>query len=295
MKNFALYEYSEKPDTLKWAEKAAKLLVTAGVACCARPEAVAKFSPDIQSKVSEVPISEFGKFADIVISFGGDGTILSASQNLIHTDIPIMGFNVGKLGFLAEFCVENLEKAIYNMLEGNYRLVDRSVIESTINGEKLFALNDFVIEKKDSSRMITIQAFANDHYIGEYRADGLIIATPTGSTAYSLSCGGPIIAPSTNVFCLTPISPHSLSLRPLVIADSNELKFTISSPAGKVNFVADGQIERTLNDGESVILTLSENKVKLVKPMDSSFFDLLRNKLLWAVNPIAERDKQNNN
>lgn len=289
MKNFALFELSEKPDALKWAEKAAKLFVAAGINCCARPEAVAKFSSDIRTKVQEVPISDFGKFADIVISFGGDGTILSASQALIHTDIPIMGFNVGRLGFLAEFSVANLEKSLFDILEGNYRLVDRSVLETKFGNETIYALNDFVIEKKDSSRMISIQAFANDHYIGDYRADGLIIATPTGSTAYSLSCGGPILAPSTKVVCLNPISPHSLSLRPLVIHESSELKFIIHSGTGMANFVADGQIERIIHDGEVVSIFLSQNRVKLVKPMESSFFDLLRNKLLWAASSIPEK------
>lgn len=288
MKNFALFELSEKPDALKWAEKAAKLLVAAGVSCCARPEALAQFSADIRTKVQEVPIEEFEKFADMVITFGGDGTILSAAHMLIKGDIPIMGINVGKLGFLAEFPVANLEKALFDVLEGNYRLVDRAVLESKIGNETVYALNDFVIEKKDSSRMINIQAYANDHYIGDYRADGLIIATPTGSTAYSLSCGGPIIAPSTQVVCLNPISPHSLSLRPLVIADSNELKFVVHTPTGKANFVADGQNERIINDGETVVIILSDNKIKLVKPMDSSFFDLLRNKLLWAASTIKD-------
>lgn len=174
------------------------------------------------------------------------------------------------------------------MLEGNYRLVDRTVLESKFAVETIFSLNDFVIEKKDSSRMITIQAFSNDHFIGDYRADGLIITTPTGSTAYSLSCGGPIIAPSTQVICLTPISPHSLSLRPLVIPDSNDLKLVVHSPTGQANFVADGQIEKIITDGEEVCISISENRVKLVKPMDSSFFDLLREKLHWALSPVKD-------
>lgn len=287
MKNFALFEISEKPDALKWAERAARLLIAAGANCSARPEAVEQFSPDIRQKVSAIPVNEFEKFADIVITFGGDGTILSAIQSLIHTEIPIMGFNVGRLGFLAEFSVNFLEKALFDMLEGNYRLVDRSVLETKFDNQVVYALNDFVIEKKDSSRLITIQAYAQEHYIGDYRADGLIITTPTGSTAYSLSCGGPIIAPSTQVICLTPISPHSLSLRPLVISDSNELRFLVRTPTGTANFVADGQIEHILNDGEEVNIKLSEHKVKLVKPMDSSFFDLLRNKLLWAASAVG--------
>ncbi len=293
MKNFALFELSEKPDVLKWAEKAAKLLLAAECSIAMRPEAVSQLSNELSAKIQAVPISEFEKFADIVITFGGDGTILAASQALLHTDIPIMGFNVGKLGFLAEFSVTNLEKALFDMLEGNYRLVDRAVLETKFADEIIYSLNDFVIEKKDSSRMINIQAYSNDHFIGDYRADGLIITTPTGSTAYSLSCGGPIIAPSTQVICLTPISPHSLSLRPLVIPDSNDLKLIVHSPTGHANFVADGQIERIISDGEIVTISLSESRVKLIKPMDSSFFDLLRNKLHWALSPIKEQINNN--
>jgi len=291
MNNFVLYEISEKPDVIKWAERAAHILCEANVNCYARQEAIEQFSDEIREKVNPIELSDFGKVADLVITFGGDGTILSACHKLINYDVPIMGFNVGKLGFLAEFSVQNLEKSINNLLEGNYRLIDRSVLETQIDGNTYFALNDFVFEKKDSPRMITIEAYANDHYVGEYRADGLIISTPTGSTAYSLSCGGPIISPSTKAICLTPISPHSLTLRPLVVDDSSDLRFVVFSPTGKVNFVADGQLQTILSDGDTVNIYLSKNRVKLIKPMESAFYDLIRTKLHWAVNPVQEINK----
>lgn len=295
MNNFVLYEISEKPDAIKWAELAAELLLKANVKVFARAEAVEQFSNSLKSKVNALDVNEFGKVADVVITFGGDGTILSACHALINYDVPIMGFNVGRLGFLAEFSVQQLDKSIKNLLDGNYRLIDRSVLETKIENKTIFALNDFVFEKKDSPRMITIQAFANDHYIGEYRADGLIIATPTGSTAYSMSCGGPIISPSTKAFCITPISPHSLTLRPLVVDDSSELRFVVYSPTGKVNFVADGQLQSILSNDDELFIYKSENRVKLIKPMESAFYDLLRTKLHWAVNPVKEKSNDVNN
>ncbi len=290
MKHFALYEISEKPDALKWAENAARILLGAGVECCIRPEAHELLSGDIRDSVRALPVAEFERFADMILSFGGDGTILSASQFLINSDTPIMGFNVGRLGFLAEFSVHEMEQSIADILAGNYRIVDRAVLETKINGKVIYALNDFVIEKKDSSRMITVQAYSNDHYVGNYRADGLILTTPTGSTAYSLSCGGPIIAPSTRVLCLTPISPHSLNLRPLVVPDANEIRMELFSPTGFAKLVSDGQSEYVMESGQSYSFSLSEEKIKLVKPMNSSFYDLLRRKLLWAAESAVEHN-----
>ncbi len=195
-----------------------------------------------------------------------------------------MGFNVGKLGFLAEFSVNDLDKTIKDLIKGNYRIIDRAVLQTEFDGEIIYTLNDFVIEKKDSSRMITIDAYANQHLIGSIRADGIIITTPTGSTAYSLSCGGPILAPSTEVICLTPISPHSLTLRPLVLSDSSELTMKVFSPTGESILVADGQVKKVLNNKDVVTINKSEEYIKLIKPTDSTYYDLLRNKLLWAAN-----------
>ncbi len=152
MKRIGLFENSTKPDAFKYAELTAKLLIEKGAECCASAELLSCFPVDLAAKVKQLQPQEFDKFADIVISFGGDGTMLSASRLLITKDIPIMGMNVGKLGFLAEFPINDIETNINNLLNGHYRVVDRAVLETTINNEKLYALNDFVIEKKNSSR-----------------------------------------------------------------------------------------------------------------------------------------------
>ncbi len=282
MKNIALYENADKPESAKYAEMSAKILLNLGVSIYAKPELLKHFTPEIAKEIKPIQADEFEKFADVVISFGGDGTMLSAAHLLINSNIPIMGINVGKLGFLAEYSVANLNRAINDLMEGNYRVVDRFVIETLWNGEKLYALNDIVVEKRQSSRMITITTYANDHHIADYRSDGLIITTPTGSTAYSLSCNGPVIAPSTHVLCLTPISPHSLNLRPLIIPDTNEVKLRVTSPTGDVNLVIDGQVSKVVPNDIDIVIKRSDAIVKLIKPLQSSYYDLLRRKLLWA-------------
>ena len=292
MKNFALFENCDKHESAKYAEITASKLISYGVEVYARPELVEKFKPGLKELVKPVPQNEFEKFADVVVSFGGDGTMLTAARLLINSNIPIMGVNVGKLGFLAEYSIHKLDEAVKDLMDGNYRIVDRFALETTLHGELLYALNDFVIEKRHSSRMLTVSAFANDHHIADYRSDGLIITTPTGSTAYSLSCNGPVIAPATRVICLTPISPHSLNLRPLVIPDTNELKFYVNSPTKEAHFVVDGQHTRVIANDEEVIVRRSDAIVKLIKPIESSYYDLLRKKLLWAANTIVEYGKE---
>lgn len=282
---------SGKQEAISWAEFTAFKLKELGAECYATPELISSFTHVGTGFVKPLSLKEFEKYADMVISFGGDGTMLTLARTVINSDIPIMGVNVGKLGFLAEYSVKELDTTLVDILKGNYRIVDRTMLETTINTETIYALNDFVIEKRDSSHMIVVQAYANDHYIGDYRADGIILATPTGTTAYSLSCGGPIVTPSTSVLCLTPISPHSLSLRPLIIPDTNEVALKVYSHTGEANLVADGQKKRVLQNNERVVIRKSKTKIKLIKPLNSSFYDLLRNKLLWAVNFI-DTDKK---
>jgi NAD+ kinase len=286
MKKIALYANYEKPEAIKWSQYAAEKLSKLGAECCADISLINQYDDPSKKIIEPYKFEEFEKFADIVISFGGDGTMLTAARTLLNTSIPIMGVNVGKLGFLAEYSVEFLDESLQNLLDGKYRVIDRSVFETELNGEMIYGLNDFVIEKRYSSRIITISVYTNDHHIGDYRADGVILTTPTGSTAYNLSCGGPVIAPTTQVMCITPISPHMMTLRPLVIPDTNEVKMIVHSPTGEASLVADGQIERIVKTGSSIIINRSESIVKLIKPLDSSYYDLLRKKLLWAANAV---------
>ncbi len=291
MKRIGIYENASKPEAIHCAEYAAKKLIKMDAQCFAKREFLEKIDPQIAKNFTEIEESEFERFIDILISFGGDGTMLSAANLLLKSNIPIMGVNVGKLGFLAEYSIHDLDKALIDLIEGNFRVVDRSVLESVVRNETYYALNDFVVEKRGSSRMITVSAYTNDHYIGDYRGDGLIITTPTGSTAYSLSCGGPILSPSTKVICLTPIAPHSLTYRPLVLPDTNEIELKVYSPTGEANFVADGRTSVKIENDETIKINKSNYVVKLVKPNNSTYYDLLRKKLLWAANVIDEPPK----
>jgi len=271
MKHIGIYVNAEKDYAITIAGKAIAYLLELGALCCAEQEIINDLPLEIQSEITMLPASEFDRFADIVIAFGGDGTMLTAARQFIGSDMPLMGVNVGRLGFLAEFNVQELEHALKDLLSGGYRVVDRSMLEAEIHGKQYYAFNEFVFEKKDSSRLITTHIANHQHLIASYRADGVIIATPTGSTAYSLSCGGPIITPSAEVLCITPISAHTLNMRPLIIPDTLELTVTLETMRGEARMVADGQIEIPLSDKDIVVLRRSKHMVKLVKHADYIF------------------------
>ncbi|HYF03299.1 MAG TPA: NAD(+)/NADH kinase [Patescibacteria group bacterium] len=292
MKRIALYANATKQQALHWAEYTAARLHALGLDCCAEPHILQQFSPEVAQFVDSVELKNFEKCADFVISFGGDGTVISAARALLKSGLPIMGVNVGKLGFLAEFSTENLDAALADIVSGRYSITDRSMLETTFNGEVICAMNDFVVEKGTSSRMITVRAYVNKSHVADYRADGVILTTPTGSTAYSLSCGGPIITPAASVLCLTPISPHALTLRPLIIPDGNEVTLEVHSQTGDASLVADGQIHNVLKDGQTVTFQLSKHRIKLVKHADTTYFDLLRAKLLWSAHGIDSEQSQ---
>ncbi|HRP01351.1 MAG TPA: NAD(+)/NADH kinase [Candidatus Kapabacteria bacterium] len=266
--------------------KAISYFVNNGIKCVVEPEIYALLSADLKALVRELPLEQFQNVVDCVLSFGGDGTLLTVARALIFAEIPIMGFNVGKLGFLAEFDIDLIVEALKDLTSGNYRIVDRTVLETNLDGERFFALNDFVIEKLNTSKMIVVRTFSDEHFVADYRADGLIITTPTGSTAYSLSCSGPIIAPSARVLCLTPISPHTLTIRPLVIPDSNEISLQLLESGNGAILVADGFTVANIDSDNKITLKISDLKVKLIKPKPSSFYNVLRNKFLWAATTI---------
>lgn len=282
MKRIGLFANTTKPKALQWAETAARMLQAAGAECCAEPQVIAQFSSPQARSIRSIAVEEFERFADIIISFGGDGTMLTAARLFLDSNIPIMGLNFGKLGFLAEFNADQLEHALSAVLTGDYIIEDRAMAEVIIQGETIYALNDFVIQRKNFARMITIRAYVDNNVIADYRADGLIVATPTGSTAYSLSCGGPVMAPSCSVFCITPISPHSLTLRPLVVPDTSEICLESVADTGDVQLIADGQVVRTVRGDQQITIRRSAEEVKLVRQVGRSYYDLLKSKLLWS-------------
>jgi len=287
MKSIGLYVNPERSGAVQAAIHAAEILFDLGAECCAESFVVEAFPEHIRSRVHAMAVGDFERFADLVIAFGGDGTMLTAARLFSGSDLPLMGVNVGRLGFLAEFNLDELPRALKDVLSGDYRIVDRTLLEAQVGGKTIHAFNEIVFEKKDSSRLITTHIAHQQYLIASYRAVGVIIATPTGSTAYSLSCGGPIITPSSAVLCITPISPHSLTMRPLIIPDTIELSVKVETPDGEARMVADGQIEMSIGKHEQAVIRRSSTQVKIVKHADSTFFDLLRNKLLWSVDPSA--------
>lgn len=223
---------------------------------------------------------------DFVITLGGDGTILAAATLVRETGVPILGINLGRLGFLATVSKDEIASAIGLLAKGGYTVSERSTLhlesDPPLFGDTPFALNDFTILKRDTSSMITIHAFVNGAYLNTYWADGLVVATPTGSTGYSLSCGGPIVFPDSNNFILTPVAPHNLNVRPLVIADSATVSFEVDGRTDNFLCTLDSRHEIITSDNK-IAVRKGDFTVKVVQLLDDSFLDTMRKKLNWGV------------
>ncbi|NDP21363.1 MAG: NAD kinase [Paludibacter sp.] len=224
--------------------------------------------------------------ADFVLSIGGDGTFLSSAARIGRKQIPILGINTGRLGFLADIPSEDIIIALDSLTYKNYTIEDRSLIQVQIlDGTELeypYALNEVAILKQDSSSMISINVSINGKMVHTYMADGLIISTPTGSTAYSMSVGGPLLVPQTENFILSPIASHSLNVRPLIVPDSWNIDLEVHSRSRSFLLALDG---RSIVLEQKTILRLSkaDYSVKIIKQLNHTFFDTLKNKLLWGV------------
>jgi len=222
---------------------------------------------------------------DFVVSMGGDGTFLRAASMVGSQQIPILGINTGRLGFLADVNAQEIERTIKALYEGDYAVETRSVIRVETDGKPLegynCALNDVAILKRDNASMITIHATINGDYVTTYQADGLVMSTPTGSTAYSLSNGGPIIVPGTHVFSLTAVAPHSLNIRPIVISEDSEINLTVESRTHNYLVALDGRSE---NLPETTRLTLRKApyRVRVIKRAGTKYFHTLREKMMWG-------------
>ena len=224
--------------------------------------------------------------ADIVISMGGDGTFLKAASRVRQKMIPILGINMGRLGFLADISPNDIEKCLDAIYEEDYSIENRALIQVTTDGEPLegynCALNDVAILKRDTASMISIRASINGDYLTTYQADGLVISSPTGSTAYSLSNGGPIIVPGTKVISMTAVAPHSMNIRPIVLADSSEITLTVESRSHNFLIAIDGRSEKC-KEGTKLTLRRAPYDVKVVKRSDQRYFNTLREKMMWGI------------
>jgi NAD+ kinase len=224
---------------------------------------------------------------DMFVSFGGDGTILRATTFVKDLGIPIVGVNTGRLGFLSTFKKEDVRKVVREFVLGDYVIVERSLVQlntqalDTEFGDLNFALNEITVSRKDTTSMITVETHLNNEYLTSYWADGLIVSTPTGSTGYSLSCGGPVIVPTAKSLVLTPIAPHNLNARPLVISDDTVIRLKVSGREENHLVSLDSRIA-SLENGQEITIKKAPFTIKMIEYTSESFLKTLRNKLLWG-------------
>ncbi len=219
--------------------------------------------------------------SDLLVSIGGDGTLISLARRSYKYNKPILGINMGKLGFLTDINPDEIEEFIKKLKADKYRIDLRMVIQAQINGREMISFNDVVINRKVLSRMVNVQALVNNHCFNTYYGDGLIISTPTGSTAYNLSASGPVVFPLTEAFIITPICPHSLTQRPLVLPVEFEIDLKIDDTIGAV-MIIDGQDVIELNPNDIVTIKSAEKKVKLIHRSERNYFNILKEKLNWG-------------
>jgi NAD+ kinase len=223
---------------------------------------------------------------DLFISIGGDGTLLECVTHIGPYEVPILGINTGRLGFLATISKEEVENALSKVIAGNFSVDKRATIklqtESGVFGDQNYALNDFTVVKKDTSSMITIHTFIDGEFLNSYWADGIIVATPTGSTGYSLSCGGPLIFPRSGNFVITPVSPHTLTVRPIVVSDHSEISFQVEGRSKKFLVSLDSRIS-TVDHTVKLKITKGDFNVSLIQLENQHYFKTLRQKLNWGL------------
>lgn len=223
---------------------------------------------------------------DFALSIGGDGTFLKVASRVGSKGMPIIGVKTGRLGFLADVLPDDIDETLDALCNGDYQTEEHAVIELEADGEPLgtwpYALNDIAVLKRDSASMITIDAAINGEHLVTYQADGLIVSTPTGSTAYSLSNGGPVIVPQTDVLCLTPVAPHSLTIRPVVISGDSVVTLTVESRSHSFLAAIDGRSVR-LEEGTRLTIRRAPFGIAFVKRGEQSYFSTLREKMMWGV------------
>ncbi len=231
--------------------------------------------------------AELAKRVDLMLVLGGDGTMIATARMIGDTEVPVIGVNYGGLGYLAEFRIEELFTALESILAGDYKLQKREMLSIELRrGEELVTksrvLNDVVMNKSALARIIEIETYLNGQFVNSFRADGLIVSTPTGSTAYNLSAGGPIVFPSMNAIVITPICPFTLSNRPIVVPDDSIIEVRLMTEKEEVALTLDGQVGFPLQAGDRVLIRKSQTNFNLVQPKNRNYFDLLRDKLRWG-------------
>ncbi|MDD3737753.1 MAG: NAD kinase [Lentimicrobiaceae bacterium] len=237
--------------------------------------------PEIENvETFDEPITKCSNI-DLILSIGGDGTIIDTVHLVKCTNVPIAGINVGSMGFLASIQKDEVSEALNEIIKRRYTTQKRTLLSILFNEHKYMAINEISINKKDTGSMLTNSVWVNDQFIYSFRADGIIVATPTGSTAYSMSCNGPIVTPDSKIILITPIAPHNLSVRPLVIPDNGTIKIKIESRENIALVTVDGK-SFNINNDTVILVRKSEHKVRLIQRLNENFFSTLRTKLNWG-------------
>jgi NAD+ kinase len=284
LKAIAIAIHTPRPLIRETTDRILKLCNEYGIKCYICAEAV-KLVDHAELAVSE---NEIGKVCEAVVTLGGDGSMLASARAFGRYGIPILGINLGNFGFMTEVAPDRIEETFIRLRDDHFAIEERLVLEAVMPGGQggLTALNDVVIDHGEQMRLAKIDLFSNGEFVCPYDADGIIIATPTGSTAYSLSAGGPIINPIMNAVVVSPISPHTLALRSILFPADAVLTARCSSPDMKLRVTLDGQIVTQLKGGEEITVRKADYKVKLIKFESKSFYEVLRTKLHWGARPL---------
>lgn len=243
-----------------------------------------EFGPDLPGEVF-IPNSLMGE-CDVVVSFGGDGTMLNTAFDLRKTNTPVAGINFGKLGFLAEYEIAGMEEFVNDLKNKNFVIENRMALEARCDKEseqELYAINDMVLDKGRWPKMIELTVHSDNEYVATFSADGLIVSTPTGTTGYSLSTGGPIVVPNADVITISPIAPHTLTMRPLVLPADKKICVTLKSQHTSVQVNCDGQRVSYYEPPVKIEIARSNNPFQLIHTNKTSYFEILRNKLHWGI------------
>ena len=262
-------------------------------------ETITKLEPLFRQKshLSVIDISDADELkkvsADIAFVFGGDGTILSASRKLYSKQIPLIGVHLGKFGFLAELTLQDINDSLERICSGEYVVSQRMLLTCKVIRSKqvineTVGLNDAVISRTSLSRLISINLYVDEKIVTTYSCDGLIVSTPAGTTAHSLSAGGPIVTPDMEAFAITPICPHTLSNRPLVVSGSSKIEMEQISESKGIGLTVDGQVYFDVKTGDKVVIEKAEKKLQLIDTQTRTFYDVLREKLNWRGQPAYD-------
>jgi len=242
-----------------------------------------KSSANTINEADGIEFEELCKQSDFLVSLGGDGTLISLARRSLEFNKAIMGINLGNLGFLTDINPEELDTFLNNFKENKYRIDNRMMIEVSVNDKKFVAFNDVSFCKDSIAGILSLEAKINNKLFNRYSGDGLIISTPTGSTAYNLSCGGPVVYPLTNALIVTPISPHSLTQRPIVLPQDFEISISLINP-NKAVLIIDGQVTVNINNNDIISVKVASKKAKLIHRFERNYFNVLSTKLNWGQN-----------